>query len=339
MQGTPQGVPFFVEQPATVLGNYLPGTGLYPAAGAAYAGKHGTRVRFPAGTCGGRLFRAVPAGSEAAFSWPLFPGMRQRAVLLMPGKNMDRMQKAAAYRKELGKTEASPLAGTEPELAAIRERLEYGEIAGQGSLDARQRRLITLVVLAAIQTPEGIGEETRAALHQGVRPEEIREALYQCAPYSGFPRTEAALRHADAALEAAGIALPLPEGGTVTEEDRFEKGLAVQTGIFGDAISKMHASAPEGQREILVRHLSAFCFGDIYTRTGLDLPLRELLTFCIISALGGCEAQVKAHVQGNAAVGNGKQLLVDALLQMLPSIGFPRTLNALACVNSVLPEA
>lgn len=252
---------------------------------------------------------------------------------------MDRMQKAAAYRKELGKTEASPLAGTEPELAAIRERLEYGEIAGQGSLDARQRRLITLVVLAAIQTPEGIGEETRAALHQGVRPEEIREALYQCAPYIGFSRTEAALRHADAALEAAGIALPLPEGGTVTEEDRFEKGLAVQTGIFGDAISKMHASAPEGQREILVRHLSAFCFGDIYTRTGLDLPLRELLTFCIISALGGCEAQVKAHVQGNAAVGNGKQLLVDALLQMLPSIGFPRTLNALACVNSVLPEA
>lgn len=252
---------------------------------------------------------------------------------------MDRMQKAEAYRKELGKTGAPALAGTDPELAAIRERLEYGEIAGQGCLDARRRRLITLVVLAAIQTPEGIGEETRAALHQGVRPEEIREALYQCAPYIGFPRTEAALHHADAALEAAGIVLPLPEGGTVSEEDRFEKGLAVQTGIFGDAISKMHASAPEGQREILVRHLSAFCFGDIYTRTGLDLPLRELLTFCIISALGGCEAQVKAHVQGNAAVGNGKQLLVDALLQMLPCIGFPRTLNALACVNSVLPEA
>ena len=146
---------------------------------------------------------------------------------------MDRMQKAEAYRKELGKTGAPALAGTDPELAAIRERLEYGEIAGQGCLDARRRRLITLVVLAAIQTPEGIGEETRAALHQGVRPEEIREALYQCAPYIGFPRTEAALRHADAALEAAGIALPLPEGGTVSEEDRFEKGLAVRPVFSG----------------------------------------------------------------------------------------------------------
>ena len=87
---------------------------------------------------------------------------------------MDRMQKAEAYRKELGKTGAPALAGTDPELAAIRERLEYGEIAGQGCLDARRRRLITLVALAAIQTPEGIGEETRAAPHQGVRPEEIR---------------------------------------------------------------------------------------------------------------------------------------------------------------------
>ena len=95
---------------------------------------------------------------------------------------MDRIRKAEAYRKEQGRTGASALAGTDPELAAIRDRLEYGEIAGQGCLDARQRRLITLVVLAAIQTPEGIGEETRAALHQGVRPEEIREALYQCAP-------------------------------------------------------------------------------------------------------------------------------------------------------------
>lgn len=284
-------------------------------------------------TIGGTLFPGMAAAGHS------HAGASGTTVGYIVGRTMDRMRKAEAYRKELGKTDASALAGKDPELWAIRERLEYGEIAGQGCLDARQRRLITLVVLAAIQTPEGIGEETRAALHQGVRPEEIREALYQCAPYIGFPRTEAALRHADAALEAAGIALPLPEGGTVSEEDRFEKGLAVQTGIFGDAISKMHASAPEGQREILVRHLSAFCFGDIYTRTGLDLPLRELLTFCIISALGGCEAQVKAHVQGNAVMGNGKQLLVDALLQMLPCIGFPRTLNALACVNSVLPEA
>ena len=81
-----------------------------------------------------------------------------------------------------------------------------------------------------------------------------------------------------------------------------------------------------------------FCFGDVYTRKGLDLKNRELLTFSILSALGGCENQVKAHVQGNINVGNSKRNLIDALAQSLPYIGFPRTLNALACVNAVVPE-
>ncbi|MED3929224.1 carboxymuconolactone decarboxylase family protein, partial [Priestia megaterium] len=40
--------------------------------------------------------------------------------------------------------------------------------------------------------------------------------------------------------------------------------------------------------------LSSFCFGDFYTRNGLDLKTRELLTLCIISSLGGAEGQVKA---------------------------------------------
>ncbi len=101
----------------------------------------------------------------------------------------------------------------------------------------------------------------------------------------------------------------------------------------------MHASAPENQKDIMVNYLSAFCFGDIYTRNGLDLKTRELLTFSIISALGGCEAQVKAHVQGNLNAGNHKQHLIDALAQMLPYIGFPRTLNALGCVNAVMQDA
>lgn len=99
----------------------------------------------------------------------------------------------------------------------------------------------------------------------------------------------------------------------------------------------MRATAPVGQEHIQ-DYLSAFCFGDIYTRKVLDLQTRELLTLCVISSLGGCESQVKSHVQGNANVGNSKQRLIDALTQCLPYMGFPRTLNALACVNAVLPE-
>lgn len=66
---------------------------------------------------------------------------------------------------------------------------------------------------------------------------------------------------------------------------------------------------------------------------------RELLTFAILASQGGCEGQVKAHVGGNATVGNGKEVLLAALTVCLPYIGFPRTLNALSCISEVLPEA
>ena len=108
--------------------------------------------------------------------------------------------------------------------------------------------------------------------------------------------------------------------------------------LVGDAIDAMHAAAADNQKTIMVTHLSAFCFGDIYTRRGLDLKERELLTFSVISALGGCESQVKSHVQGNVSAGNDKNDLIAALETALPLIGFPRTLNALSCVNAVLPD-
>ncbi len=65
---------------------------------------------------------------------------------------------------------------------------------------------------------------------------------------------------------------------------------------------------------------------------------RQLLTLCIVSALGGAEGQVKAHVQGNLNVGNAKEQLIDAITHCLPYMGFPRTLNTLACINEISPE-
>lgn len=254
------------------------------------------------------------------------------------GITMQRIKTAEHNRQKFLGDRQSAQAQTDPELAAMKERLLYGEIVARGTLNDRQRMLITLVVLTANRTLDDLKPQTEAALRVGLDAGEIREALYQCAPYIGFPGTESALRLVNEIFAEKGIVPPAESRATVTEESRFRDGLAVQKAIFGDAIDTMHASTPEGQKDIMVNYLSAFCFGDIYTRKGLDLKTRELLTFAIVGTLGGCEAQVRAHVQGNANVGNSKQNLVDALAQMLPYIGFPRTLNALGCVNAVLQD-
>ncbi len=247
---------------------------------------------------------------------------------------MDRKESAAQTMRAL--YGAAP-ASADPELAAIKQRLIYGEIYAEEKLSAKLRELIILAVAATNQTMHEVRLHTAAALASGVTPEEIREAVCHCAPYIGLGKAESALNEVYAVFAEKNVPLPPESGRTVTEESRLTDGIAAQKSIFGAHIDAMRAAAPENQKNIQ-DYLSAYCFGDFYTRKFLTIPERELLTFAILAAQGGCEPQVRARVGGNAAVGNGKETLLAALTVCLPYIGFPRTLNALGCVNEVLPE-
>lgn len=250
---------------------------------------------------------------------------------------MDRIELSKKKFEELFGQHTGPLAETDPDLQEMLNRFIFGEVFYQGDLSDKLRELITIVVLTTNQTLEQLQAHVFAALNIGVSPVEIKEAIYQCAPYLGFPKTINAINKANEVFKAANISLPVESQKTVTEETRFDDGLKVQKSIFGEIIDKMQAMAPENQKHIQ-NYLSAFCFGDIYTRGTLDLKTRELLTLCILSALGGCESQVKSHVNGNLSVGNDKNTMLTAVTQCLPYMGFPRTLNALACINEVIPE-
>lgn len=224
---------------------------------------------------------------------------------------------------------------SDPEFQAIAGNFLCGEVLEESILSDKQKALIMLTALTACQTLSSIVTYTLAALRIGVTPEEIKESLYQCAPYIGLEKTRCALMEVNRAFQQAGITADLKEQGTVTEENRFEKGLAVQQEIFGaDNINAMRAAAPK-ELKVMQDYLSAYCFGDFYTRDTLDLKMRELITFCAICCLGGCEPQAKAHAGANLSVGNTRETLIAALMQCLPLVGFPRTLNAIACVDAV----
>ncbi|MFP7732384.1 carboxymuconolactone decarboxylase family protein [Priestia aryabhattai] len=250
---------------------------------------------------------------------------------------MDRIDKSIEKYKQLFGDSVPATHVTDPDFQDILSHFIFGEVFYQGDLDDKQRELITLVVLAINQTLPQLKAHVSAALNVGLTPVEIKEAVYQCAPYIGFPKTLNAINEVNEAFKAKNIALPLESQKTVDENNRLQKGLATQVEIFGDVIKKMQETAPLNQKHIQ-EYLSAFCFGDFYTRSGLDLKTRELLTLCIVSALGGAEGQVKAHVQGNLNVGNDKERLIDAITHCLPYMGFPRTLNALTCINEIILE-
>ena len=250
---------------------------------------------------------------------------------------MNRIEKSKEKFNQLFGEGVTAVRSTDPEFQDILNHFIFGEVFYQGNLDDKTRELITLVVLTTNQTLPQLKAHVSAALNVGLTPVEIKEAVYQCAPYIGFPKTLNAIDEVNEVFKAKNIALPIESQKQVNEENRFDKGVSVQVELFGDFITKMQESTPSNQKHIQ-EYLSAFCFGDFYTRGGLDLKTRELLTFCIISAMGGTEFQMKGHVQANKNVGNDKETLITAITHCLPYMGFPRTINALACINEVIPE-
>ncbi len=246
----------------------------------------------------------------------------------------DRVKTSDANYEQLFGKEKMEAAANDPELASTMKRFVYGDVVGQTKkLTDKQRQLIIIAVLATNQNEKMLRKNVEGALKVGVTPLEIREALYQVTPYIGFAKAFEALDVTNAVFSAQGIKLPLPAQGAVTEAERFDKGSDVQVGIYGERIKQARVNAPADQMHIQ-DDLAEFCFGDTYTRGILDIQMRELLTVSVLDALG-TEPQMKGHIIGNLKVGNDRETIIAAFTTALPYVGFPRTLNAMRCINEV----
>jgi 4-carboxymuconolactone decarboxylase len=238
--------------------------------------------------------------------------------------------------EELFPNHKSQLKASDPELIEIFDNFAFDEVIAQSKLDTKTRLTLILAAVIGSQAVNEYKVMVGAALNVGVTPIEIKEIIYQSVAYVGMARAFDFLHATNEVLTSRGHRLPLAPQSTTGAETRYEKGLAAQKAIFGTMIDDMYDKSPKDQLHIQ-RFLSANCFGDFYTRTALDLRMRELVTLSILIAMGA-DAQVKGHVRGNLNVGNGRDVLIDVITQLLPWVGYPRTLNALNAVNEVAPD-
>jgi 4-carboxymuconolactone decarboxylase len=248
-------------------------------------------------------------------------------------------ERAQKNHDELLPGRVSTLAVTDPELIEVFDNFAFDEVLQHGSLDTRTRLMVQLASMIASQALAEYRVMVGAALNVGVTPVEVKEIVYQAVPYVGMARVFDFVHATNEVLTERGVALPLPGQSTTTPETRAERGLAVQKQIVGsERVEQLYASAPTDEQHIQL-YLSDNCFGDYLTRTGIDIPTRELLTFSMLVALGGCDAQAKGHAAANLNVGNSREKLIEVLTQLLPLIGYPRTLNGLRAVDEVAPAA
>lgn len=242
-------------------------------------------------------------------------------------------EKAKAYHEKMFPGYESQLLKTDPEFIELFDNFAFDEVVNSDDLDDKTRFIAILATLLGCQGIDEFKAMLTAAYHFGVTPVEMKEIVYQAVAYLGIGRVYPFLHAVNDFCKANGIALPLDGQSTTTPENRLKKGEQTQIDIFGEHMRGFSQSGPKESRHIN-KWLTDNCFGDYYTRTGLDYNQREMITFCFLAAQGGCEPQLTSHAQANMGIGNDKAFLIKIISQCMPYIGYPRTLNALRCLNN-----
>lgn len=118
---------------------------------------------------------------------------------------------------------------------------------------------------------------------------------------------------------------------------RFENGMRQLQRIDGaggeTVIKSLQDISPD-----LGKYIIEFAFGDIYARNGLNLQEREIITISSLLTAGGCEPQLRVHINGALNVGVTPEKIVETFLQCIPYTGFPKVLNAIFVAKEIFNE-
>lgn len=231
---------------------------------------------------------------------------------------------------------------TDAEFMQTFRNFSDGEVPAyaKGKVEEKERNLAILAALLGVQGKE----EFEVALDKALDSEsltavEAKEVIYQATAYLGFGKVRPFLDSANKIMKAHKIKLPLENQKTVNdgadgENSRLRAGNKKQIDFFGERTRESWLNGAESSR-IINFWLADNCFGDYYTRKGLTDRQRELITFCFLASQGGCEPQLSSHVRANINVENSKEYLIAVVSQILPYIGYPRSLNAIRVVNEI----
>lgn len=275
-----------------------------------------------------------PQNNKVTWMEPVADKEYKLVTAIKKSNSIKLSETAIKNHEELWPDYKSKAAQTDPELIEIFDNWAFDEVVNHDSIDVKLR---TMMIMGSCIAQGALIEYkifVNAALNVGVSPVQIKEVLYQSVAYVGISKVIDFIYETNEIMNEWGIELPLEKQSTTTRENRYVEGLKLMVSTFGERINQNKKNAPDDQKHIQ-DYLAQNCFGDYYTRKGLDVKTRELLTYSILISMGGTDSQVRGHIQGNLNVGNDRATLIDITTQLLPYIGYPRTLNAMNAINEI----
>jgi 4-carboxymuconolactone decarboxylase len=247
------------------------------------------------------------------------------------------------------KTIATRFATLAPDLPRLIIEFARGEIWNRRGLSLKSREFATLAMVAALgNQSNSIEAHVEGALRAGATETEIKELLMQMTVYAGYPKTLTAIAAAQSAftnLKQRGIPAASPQPDlesrrqAESNEARYRRGLEALNQISkasGEAVVKSFEDiAPD-----LGRYIVEFSYGDVFSRPNLDLKTRELATVSALTGLNttASELPLQVHVNGALNVGANRQQIVEAILHMIPYVGFVKVQAAMTIAEAVFKE-
>ena len=177
---------------------------------------------------------------------------------------------------------------TDPEFTERFEYFAFNEVVNEEGqqLDDITRHMAIVATLIGCQGIDEFRLEASRALDAGLTPVMLKEIIYQAVDYLGIGRVRPSLTRPMISSLPGVLRFRWKDRQPPRWRTGWKKG---RTGT-GGYLRRSYERGLEGRH--INRWLAANCFGDYYTRTGLDLKQREMITFCFLAAQGGCEPQL-----------------------------------------------
>ena len=196
------------------------------------------------------------------------------------------------------------------------------------NIDDRSKYLTLLPALISTNSKEIFKDKLSEAVNH-VDKESLKEAVYQTVPYLWFGKVYPFLVMTEEVLGK------LESASTTTNDNRYSKGLETQYNLFGKENIDKSRDNERDDFKFIWDYLASYCFGDFYTRDYLNYQERELITFATLASFQDVAHQLTSHINANLALGNSKELLIEVVKNLVPYLGFPRSLNTINLIKNI----
>ena len=123
-----------------------------------------------------------------------------------------------------------------------------------------------------------------------------------------------------------------------SDTDHADRGRAVRHRLFGEASDEGFAkNASAAIAPDLNRMTDEILFGQVWTRPGLELPLRSLVTIAALMAMGK-DAQVRFHIRGGLRAGLTREQITEAIIHLAYYAGWPAAVNAMEAARQAFAD-